>query len=150
MEDINQLQNEANAIDAEFIPAGDATSSPDEPAISFTSEARGLIDFAVSLFTPLFPSLAAIYTEPAKASLAGATAPLMEKYNFSMGKLFERWGAEINFAIVAMPLGLQTYQAVKLDIASRKEKAEQTAKKTGAAMGHPSMAEQPQEVPDSE
>lgn len=132
MDDLNQLKAEAAEIDAEFIPAG----SPDpEPAagVDYLLEAKNLIEFAVTLFTPLFPSLANVYTEANKAALASASAPMMEKYNLSMGGLFEKFGAEINFAMVSLPLGMQTYRAIQADLAERREKKPEPAKKAQAA-----------------
>ncbi|MBZ0105536.1 MAG: hypothetical protein K8H84_07875 [Sulfuricella denitrificans] len=141
MDDLNQLQNEAAAIDAEFIPAGEESRADQAtPVMDYHKEAKGLIDFALSLFVPIFPSLDAIYTEQARMNLANASGPLMEKYDFSLGSLFERWGPEINFAMVAFPLSAQTYKAVKADIEAAKPKHEQSQQQ-GSAMGHPSMAQ---------
>jgi hypothetical protein len=142
MDNLNQLQQEAAAIDAEFIPAGDASAADSaKPAMDYHAEAMGLINFAVTLFVPIFPSLEAIYTEQVRGNLANVSAPLMEKYGFSMGSLFEKWGAEINFAMIALPLGIQTARAVKSDIAASKAAAGQKKQpQQGSAMGHPSMA----------
>ena len=57
----------------------------------------------------------------------------MEKYGLSLGTLFERWGAEINFALVAVPLVGETLKAVKADNQARKEAAEREAREKEAA-----------------
>jgi hypothetical protein len=143
MDDLNQLQQEAAAIDAEFIPASESSAADRAiPAMDYHAEAKGLIDFALALFVPLFPTLGMVYTEQARGNLANVSAPLMEKYNWSMGGLFDRWGAEINFAMIAFPIGLQTYQAVKADMAERKKTGSdhEPVQPQGSAMGHPGMA----------
>lgn len=145
-DEINQLKNEAEAVDAEFIPAGESSSAEQATAaLDYRAEAKGLIDFAVTLFVPLFPSLDAVYTEQARGNLANVSAPLMEKYGWSMGSIFEKWGAEINFAMIAVPLAIQTNKAIRADMAERREQADKKQEQQGAAMGHPSMAapEQP-------
>ncbi|HJV86925.1 MAG TPA: hypothetical protein VJ698_15775 [Noviherbaspirillum sp.] len=92
-------------------------------------EAKDLIQFGLSLFTPLYPSLARIYTPEKQQRLAEVTGPLMAKYNLSLGAIFEKWGAEINFAIVALPLAAETAKAIKADNAERKAAAEEAARK---------------------
>lgn len=141
-DELNQLKNEAEAVDAEFIPAGEAGAAEQATAaMDYRAEAKGLIDFAVTLFVPLFPSLESVYTEPARVNLANVSAPLMEKYGWSMGSIFEKWGAEINFAMIAVPLAIQTNKAITADMAARRAEADKKPEQQqGAAMGHPSMA----------
>lgn len=94
-------------------------------------EARDLIQFGLSLFAPLYPSLERIYTPDKQARLAAVTGPLMAKYNLSLGAIFEKWGPEINFAIVALPLAAETAKAVKAENAARE--AENAAREAGSA-----------------
>jgi len=99
-------------------------------------EAKDLIRFGVGLFAPLYPRLGQVYTEDVQARLAAVTAPLMAKYNLSLGAIFEKWGAEINFAIVAVPLAGETVKAIRLDNADRaaaKKAEEEAAEKEAAA-----------------
>lgn len=98
-------------------------------------EARDLIKFGVGLFEPLYPRLAQVYTPEVQEKLADVTGPLMAKYNLSLGVIFEKWGAEINFAIVAVPLAGETVKAIRLDNADRaaKKKAEEEAAKAREA-----------------
>ncbi|MEC4722946.1 hypothetical protein RY831_27685 [Noviherbaspirillum sp. CPCC 100848] len=86
-------------------------------------EAKDLIQFGLSLFMPLYPSLEVIYTPEKQERLAAVTGPLMAKYNLSLGSIFEKWGAEINFAIVALPLAAETAKAVRADNAAREAAA---------------------------
>ncbi|KRB70489.1 hypothetical protein [Noviherbaspirillum sp. Root189] len=102
---------------------------PIDPA----TEAREVIRFATTLFFPLYPSLERVYTEARQEQLAMVSAPLMQKYGLSMGTIFERWGAEINFALVALPLAKETAAAVKHDNQQRKEAAAREAKEKEAS-----------------
>ncbi|HYD63319.1 MAG TPA: hypothetical protein VEC35_23385 [Noviherbaspirillum sp.] len=101
--------------------------------MSPADEARDLIQFGLSLFAPLYPSLERIYTPDKQERLAQVTGPLMAKYNLSLGAIFEKWGPEINFAIVALPLAAETAKAIKADNAARKAAAEREAKEKEAA-----------------
>lgn len=111
--------------------AGGSGGSP----IDASQEAREVIRFAATLFFPLYPSLERVYTEQRQEQLAQVSAPLMQKYGLSLGTLFERWGAEINFALVAVPLVGETVKAVKADNQARllKEREEQERKEKEAA-----------------
>ncbi len=91
-------------------------------------QAAEIVRFATTLFFPLYPSLERVYTEEKQARLAAAAAPLMEKYDLSMGKIFQQWGAEITFAMVALPLAGDTIKAIKADNQARKEQAEREKK----------------------
>jgi hypothetical protein len=91
------------------------------------SEAQDVIEFAANLFFPLFPSLVQVYPKEVRENLAEVSAPLMEKYGITLGELFKKWGAEIRFGMVALPLASATVKAVKYDNMQRKL-AEQEAK----------------------
>lgn len=142
-DELNQLKNEAAAVDAEYIPAGEASAEEQATAaLDYRAEAKGLIDFALALFVPLFPSLGAVYSETARVNLANVSAPLMEKYGWNMGSIFENWGAEINFAMIAVPLAIHTNQAIQADMAERRAAADKKPEpQQGSAMGHPGMSQ---------
>jgi hypothetical protein len=137
MTDFNALTSEAAAVDA----AADAQTAPPPEAepvtgeaqsdqvLSPEAEARGVIDLALSLAAPFFPSLDKIYTEETKDRLAKSAAPLLVKYNISL--LIAKWKEEIEFAFVAAPLVLQTVRAVQSDRAAR-AKASADADKAAA------------------
>lgn len=120
---------QAQVLDAE--PVEDAQGqgvSGGVPMDPYT-EAREIIRFATTLFFPLYPSLARVYTEERQEQLAVVSAPLMRKYGLSLGALFERWGAEINFAIVAAPLAGETAKAIKADNQARELAAKEAEAK---------------------
>jgi hypothetical protein len=124
---------QGQVIDAEPVEGAQAGGCSGGVPMDASTEARELIRFATALFFPLYPSLARIYTEPRQEQLAVVSAPLMAKYGLSLGAIFERWGAEINFALVALPLAGETVKAIKADNQARKEAAEREAKEKEAA-----------------
>lgn len=139
MENLNQLTNQAAALDGDVIadampPIAEAGAVV-EQVPDMHAEARDLIGFGVTLFAPLYPSLAAVYTPEKQERLAAVSVPLMQKYNITFAGLFEKWGAEINFAIVAVPLAGETLRACRADNAARKEAEE----KENAAKNQPAQ-----------
>lgn len=129
MENIEQLAAQAAALDGAVLAAENPIVDPDpDPAAAVPpdalSEARDLIGFGVTLFMPLYPSLAAVYTPDRQEKLAAVSVPLMQKYNLTFSGLFEKWGPEINFVIVAGPIAAETIRACRADNAARKAAAE--------------------------
>lgn len=133
--DLKKLQEQANIVDAEVISETKKESSSAEPGVTREAtpdaytEALGLIEFCVTLFAPFYPSLKNVYTAQKQQELAKATVPLVDKYNFTAGAFFEKWGPEIGFAIVAVPLVSDTRKAIKHDIAEKKAAAKAAAEK---------------------
>lgn len=122
---ISQIQGAAAAIDAELAaaqapqPAPAVVAAAAGPEQAAVQEARAIITFALTLFVPMYPSLAGIYTDEAQSRLAAVSVPLMQKYDISMEGIFAKWGPEIQFTAVAGPLLIATAQAVKADNAAR-------------------------------
>lgn len=116
---------QGQVIDAEQVEGESGQGVSGGVPMDAVQEALGVIQFGTTLFFPLFPSLAAVYTAERQQQLATVSAPLMQKYGLSLGTLFERWGAEINFALVAVPLARETVKAVKADNAARELAAQQ-------------------------
>lgn len=129
MENAQNLLAEASILDAKTAapvmqePGQTETALPADPA----SEAADLIRFAVALFVPLYPSLQAVYHDAAQAKLAQAAGPVMAKYGLTMGGLFEKWGPEIQLAIVGVPLAIETGKAMRADNAARLAAAKKSA-----------------------
>lgn len=128
MSEIEILAAEAAAVDAETAPAvAPAAPGQEAPAapVDSAAEAADLIRFAVALFVPLYPSLERVYSETAQRRLAQAAGPVMAKYGWTVGGLFEQWGLEINLAIVGIPLVGETSKAIRADSAARAAAASQ-------------------------
>lgn len=120
-DDLQALEAQAQAIDAETaIPDPAATPEQEAVKLDVAAELAALLQTVTGLLTPAFPSLATIYTEATCRRLGEAAAPVMDKYGLSVGGLFDRWGAEITLAAVALPVALATVQGVKADIADRR------------------------------
>lgn len=85
---------------------------PAEP-VDYHQEARDILDFALDSIIPLYPCLESVYTPDKREKLASAAARLMEKYGLTMGDILSKWWPEINFAMVVIPLGMQTVKALK-------------------------------------
>lgn len=127
-EDLNKLAAQADALGAAEAAQNDQAESDAEQAAAapdLAAEVAALIGTVAAMLAPAFPSLGVIYSEATCAQLGKAAAPVMEKYGLSTGGLFERWGAEITLAAVALPVGVATVQGVKADLAARKKAAEQ-------------------------
>jgi len=125
MDELQQLQSQAAALDAELntpaasLPPPGQTIEPaavEPAAVDPLAEARDLIQFSVTLLAPLYPSVERIYTKDTQEKLAKVSAPLMAKYGLTLSGLFEKWGAEINFALVAIPLALETAKGIRADL----------------------------------
>lgn len=122
-DDLDRLAAEAAAIDGQASaavnpePEAEAAAAVDVPA-----EVAALLQAVAGLFAPMFQSLGTIYTPDTCRRLGEAAAPVMEKYNLSVGGLFDRWGAEITLAATALPVAFATWQGVKDDLAARREK----------------------------
>lgn len=120
---LEDLKNEAAAIDAEAAPKqtepqqadGQPATGENVAVVDYNAEAHGMIEFAAELFFPLSPSLEKVYTPEKRARLSGALGPLMQKYNLTMGGIFDRWAVEVQFLIVTVPLIAPTVQAIRAD-----------------------------------
>ena len=105
---------------------------PPEP-VDYLGDARGIVDIAAESLAAFYPSTAPILDEGKRGKIAGALAPVMEKYGFSLGGFMARFGPEINLAFVLAPVSLALAGAIRADRAAAKaEKGEPAAKPTGA------------------
>ena len=82
-------------------------------------EITGIVQAAVGMLAPMFPSLPGIYTPEATQAAAAATAAVCSKHGWMQGGLMGRWGEEIACAAIVGPLAFATYLGVKADIAAR-------------------------------
>lgn len=119
------LGSAAAALDAE-IGAGDFGPAPDQPAElapDATAETAAVLKMAVALLSPVLPYLPEIYTEDKIIALAGAYVPVAEKYGWTSGGWFDKYGPELVLAATALPLAFQTTQAHKAMIEARAKAA---------------------------
>lgn len=130
-DELKQLEVEAVAVDAANAPPNPEAQAEQEQAaqaaqdaISQEAEIVGLLTITAALFTPMFPSLEAIYTQQTIQSIASAAVPVMQKHGWNAGSLLGKYGEEFALLAVLAPVGFATYKGVKSDI----EKAEKAAK----------------------
>lgn len=134
--ELDQLAAAAAAVDnmtEQGAPGADLPGASGEVHQADQSDEVAALLLTVSgLLAPMFPSLAGIYTRETCASLGKAAAPVLAKYELSVGGLFDRWGAEIALLGVALPVGLATVQAISADLEAKKAKPERPAPAPGA------------------
>lgn len=82
---------------------------------------------AVAMLSPMFPTLKQVYTKETIQAVADVTAPLANKYGVNLGGALAKYGEEIAFASVMIPLGISTYAAVLHDIEARQKAANDDA-----------------------
>jgi hypothetical protein len=76
-----------------------------------------VLSIAVPMLSPMFPSLADIYTDHQNQIVGAALAPVLTKYGISLGGMSDK--PEIAALIVLGPLAFATYKGVKSDIEAR-------------------------------
>lgn len=145
--ELDALQHEAVAVDAENAqPAVEPVAAEPVQPVNEAAEIVGLLTILAGLFTPVFPSLAKIYTPQTVQSLADAAVPVMQKRGWTTGEFLGKWAAELALAAVAVPVALATVQGVRADLAAAKaaEKAAPAQAITQGAEAVPVALEQPQ------
>lgn len=136
------LENHAASHDAgiaaEFAPPpGQPGAAAPDLHIDAQDEAQQLLIFARTALVPFYPSLANVYTDAQIGHLAQAAAPVMRKYGITAGAVFNQWAPEIGLALVVVPLGLQTAQAIRHD----REQARAAANQPQVAADEPQASE---------
>lgn len=131
---LDALAGAAAAADAAAIAAApaavpDPNAPPEEPPTDYATAAMGAVDMFAGLVCGYAPAAATIWTEPTKARVAAAMAPVMEKYGFTLGNM----PPELVLIVVAGPPLFQSSRLVAAQIAADKGKAAERDKgDTGA------------------
>jgi hypothetical protein len=104
----------------------------EQPApVDYVGEASEIVELAFDGLSPIWPSLAHVYTPEVRGKIAQRAAPLMEKYGLTFGGMLEKWGAEIMFAVTVVPLIAPTAKAIAADnLAAKIAAGEVTADET--------------------
>lgn len=122
--ELDQLATAAAAVDNMAEAGADMpAAAPEAPPVDPAAEVAALLSVVAGILSPLFPCLPGIYSEATCRKLGEAAAPVLAKYDVSVGGMFDRWGAEITLAAVALPVAIATAQGVKADMAARRKKA---------------------------
>lgn len=91
-------------------------------------ELTGLIMTVTMVLRPIFPSLGTVYTPEVTGAAAGSIAAVCQKHGWLQNGVMGQWGVEIGAAAVLLPLGVSTFQAVRLDLETLKRKREAEGK----------------------
>lgn len=113
------LQAEATTLEAEQ-PAPTEAGEGGLPAapVDYLSDAKGLVDIAAESLAAFYPSTGPILTPEKRGRIAGALAPVLEKYGLDMAGIFGKWGAEIGLAFAISPIAIPLAQAIRADRAA--------------------------------
>jgi hypothetical protein len=126
------IEQQAGALDSEIGGMPGAGGVPDVVHMDDThaNEAKLILTVARESFIGIYPSLSSIYTDDRIERIAVVAGPLLAKYNLSSGGILERWGPEIAFTLVALPVAQETIKGVKHDRAVAKAAKEAAEKAT--------------------
>ena len=131
--ELERIAAEAAALKPQPETAPGEVAAP--AVIDYTAEAKGVIDIAAELAGNIGPRTEAAFSEDRRQRLAAAAGPLMEKYGLSLGAIFGRWGAEINFLFALTIITPPIAKAIRADMAEAK--AADQAEKQATAVADP-------------
>jgi hypothetical protein len=133
-----QIDGEAAASSPEAMQAAQELQVAMSMGEQNAAAVGGMLELALPLICPLYPSLEAVYTPEVRAQVAGTLGPLLAKYGVNMEDMGGRYREEIAAAFVCGPIAIATYKGIKADIASRadppKAIAQEPAKQTAPAL----------------
>ena len=88
-----------------------------------------VMETALPFLCKLYPSLAGIYDDDAKAAIAGTVGPVLAKYNVDLSAVGGAYREEIACLFVCGPIAWATVEGIKADIAARARPATLAAPK---------------------
>jgi hypothetical protein len=121
--DLQDLADQAAQLDQAPAPDHPGPPAPAGDGADWMSEARDCVELLRSFLVTLYPATAAVWTDQACARLTAVTAPVLQKYDLTLG----RFGPEIAFAVVALPLISRTREAIASSSAAHSEQIEAPA-----------------------
>lgn len=89
------------------------------PQVDLAQEIAGLVQAAVGMLAPMFPSLPGIYTPEVTQAASAAVAGVCNKHGWMQGGMMGRYGEEVACALIVGPLVVTTYKAVQGDMRAR-------------------------------
>lgn len=130
--ELDSLMGEAAAVDSLNAPVEFVDTVAEEQAAQLAgneaSELAALLSIVSGLFSPVFPSLAKIYTPDTVRNLADSFVPVMIKHGWSTGGILGRFGEEVAFCAVAFPVAMATYTGIKSDVDAANGKQDEVAR----------------------
>lgn len=109
------------------VPGAAPVAEPEQKGPELAQEIAGAVLLAAGILRPAFPTATAPYTEEAANMVGTVIAELCNKYGWMQDGLMTKWRAEFAALAVLTPLGLQTADGFKHDMAvlrAKKIKAE--------------------------
>jgi hypothetical protein len=126
------LAAEAAALETTTAPP-DPNAPPAEAPVDYLTDAKGIVDMASEALGAFYPSTLAVLVPEKRERIAGALAPVMQKYGFTLGVIFGRWGEEIALAFALAQVAIPITTAIRKDQAeAKKEKGELPPNPAGA------------------
>lgn len=126
LNELDALAAQAGAVDSQAAAqAPEAMAQAQQEAEVMTladSNGRtitGVLEMAAPMISPLFPSVAAVYTPDVCASVGGALGPLLAKYGINLGEWAGAHKEELTALFVCAPVAMATYKALKVDVEAR-------------------------------
>jgi hypothetical protein len=123
---LGPLLAQAGAIDGDLAASGpEAVQAAQEQAAALSladENSQGvamIMELALPMICPLYPSLEAIYTPDKQQAIAATMGPLLAKYGVNIKEAGGRYKEEIAAACVCGPIAFATYKGIKADIAAR-------------------------------
>lgn len=130
--ELDSLMGEAAAVDSLNAPVEFVDTVAQDQAAQLAgneaSELAALLQIVTGLFSPVFPSLAKIYTPDTVRNLSESFVPVMIKHGWSTGGILGRFGEEFAFCAVAVPVAVATYKGITADVEAANSKQEEAAR----------------------
>ena len=110
---------------AAAIAPGQGAPGPVPDGRDYRADVLDVINFALALFVPMFPSLALVWGDDTRARLADVWAPVFRKYGWDLSRF-----PELLALAATAPVALLSYRAIRADI--DRLRAEQSATESAA------------------
>ena len=116
--------------------AADPAAAAQPGAPDYDGDARDLVEMLCGGLCMAHPRLDAVYTDPARARIAGALARVMQKYQWDLGM----FGPELVLAAVLAPAVVSTAKIMREDWAADKAQIARPAAASPASPASPAAA----------
>lgn len=161
-DELSQLEAEAAAVDLANTPVNPAEQAQAQAeqeqaaqavqdAATQEAEIVGILTIMRAVVEPMYPRVAAVYTDSVIQNIAQTAVPVMIKRGWSAGSLLGKYGEEFALLAVIAPVLFATYMAVLKDneeaerLKAEEEAKGQADKAIEPAAGHVVVIKEPQE-----
>lgn len=102
----------AAEVDSTLDGSTGAPGEPDSAGASEVEELAGALELLAVVVRQLRPSLSKVWTPEAMRGIAAAGVPVIQKYGWTVGGLFAKFGPELGLIAAAAPVALGTAQVI--------------------------------------